>query len=97
VVAIVSQASCPPDQGFVLEDRNGERHSETRAPSAKKRLLWALTPSEREVALLACEGGTNQELAPRVRKSVLTIKKQLTSIFAILEVPSRARLISLLR
>ncbi len=63
----------------------------------QNRLLWALTPSEREIALLIREGCSNAEIARQLKKSLLTIKKQATSVFSKLDVPSRARLIALLR
>ncbi|MSU49243.1 MAG: response regulator transcription factor [Opitutus sp.] len=81
----------------VLEDRTMERRSAANVTPERQRLLWALTPSEREIALLICEGGSNQEIARQLKKSQLTIKKQATSVFAKLGVPSRTRLIALLR
>lgn len=81
----------------VLEDRTMERRTEAKVTPERQRLLWALTPSERELALLICEGCSNQEIARRLKKSLLTIKKQATSVFAKLGVPSRARLMALLR
>jgi DNA-binding CsgD family transcriptional regulator len=59
--------------------------------------LASLSPREREVALLAGEGCGNDEIARRLGKSVLTVKKQLRSIYAKLEVANRGRLIALLR
>lgn len=59
--------------------------------------LRDLTPREREIALLVCEGCTNAEIARRLNKSILTIKTQLNSAFRKLRVKSRARLMALLR
>ncbi len=56
-----------------------------------------LTPREREIALLVCEGCTNAEIARRLNKSILTIKTQLNSAFRKLRVKSRGRLMALLR
>lgn len=102
-VAGVSAVNAAPGllarPGFlvVLEDRSvGAKPAQNVTPE-RQRLLWALTPSEREVALLICEGCSNQEIARRLKKSLLTIKKQATSVFAKLGVPSRARLMALLR
>jgi DNA-binding CsgD family transcriptional regulator len=81
----------------VLEDRSLERQPAARVPLEKQRLLWALTPSEREVALLICEGCSNAEVARRLKKSPLTTKKQLTSIFSKLNVRTRGRLMALMR
>ena len=59
--------------------------------------LRDLTPREREIALLVCEGQSNAEIARRLKKSVLTIKTQLNSVFRKLGVKSRAKLMTLLR
>ncbi len=85
--------------GFMLvfEDRGGEEAPVAALAPERARLLWALTSSEREVALAMLEGASNAEIAARLRKSPLTIKKQVTAIFAKLGVPSRARLIARLR
>jgi len=102
-VAAVSAVNASPGllakPGFlvVLEDRSLERQPLARVPVEKQRLLWALTPSEREVALLICEGCSNIEVARRLKKSLFTTKKQLTSIFAKLNVRTRARLMALMR
>jgi DNA-binding CsgD family transcriptional regulator len=99
----VSAANAAPGlltrPGFlvVLEDRSVGAQPAKDVTPERRRLLWSLTPSEREVALLICEGCSNVEIARRLKKSLLTIKKQATSIFAKLGVPSRARLIALLR
>ncbi len=81
----------------VLEDRTNEAKAQPSVTPERQRLLWALTPSEREIALLICEGCSNQEIARRLKKSLLTIKKQATAVYAKLSVPSRARLMALLR
>jgi len=82
----------------VMEDRGGaEAGSAARVPAEKQRLLWMLTPSEREIALLICEGCSNAEISTRLKKSLLTTKKQATSIFSKLGVKSRARLMTMLR
>lgn len=66
-------------------------------PAEKLKLLRDLTPREREIALLVCEGHTNAEVAQRLSKSVLTIKTQLNSVFRKLGVTSRAKLMASLR
>ena len=102
-LAAVSAVNASPGllakPGFlvVLEDRSLERQPAARVPLEKQRLLWALTPSEREVALLICEGCSNAEVARRLKKSPLTTKKQLTSIFSKLNVRTRGRLMALMR
>lgn len=60
-------------------------------------LLNQLSPSERELALLVGEGLSNKEIAERLGKSVLTVKKQLNSAFGKLNISNRARMIALLR
>ena len=99
VSAVNASAGLLAKPGFlvVLEDRSLERLPTARVPLEKQRLLWALTPSEREVALLICEGCSNAEVARRLKKSPLTTKKQLTSIFSKLNVRTRGRLMALMR
>jgi DNA-binding CsgD family transcriptional regulator len=103
-VAAVSAIHAEPGllalPGFlvILEDRSAEVAGGPARPTAeRRRLLWSLTPSERELALLICEGASNAEVARRLKKSLLTVKKQATAIYAKLNVPGRARLIALLR
>ena len=59
--------------------------------------LERLSKCEREVARLVAEGCSNDEVARRLGKSVLTVKKQLRAIYQKLGVPTRARLGALLR
>jgi len=59
--------------------------------------LARLSLREREVAQLVGTGCGNEEIATRLGKSVLTVKKQLRSIYEKLDVPSRGRLIAVLR
>jgi DNA-binding CsgD family transcriptional regulator len=78
---------------------------EMRAPGAATRPsadmslahLARLTSREQEVTRLACEGRTNQEIANETCLSVQMVKKHLHSIFRKLEVPSRSRLMALMR
>lgn len=51
-----------------------------------------LSVREREVALLVSEGCSNEEVARQLGKSVLTVKKQLRSIYQKLNVSNRGRL-----
>lgn len=60
-------------------------------------LLTRLSPREREVAQLVGQGCSNDEVAERLCKSVLTVKRQLRSIYQKLNVVSRGRLTALLR
>lgn len=60
-------------------------------------LLTRLTPREREVAKLVGQGWSNDEVAESLSKSVLTVKRQLRSIFQKLNIANRGRLTALLR
>lgn len=73
---------------------------DTTAPAAMDRqvtVLSRLTQREREVALLVRDGLSNEEIARRLSKGIGTVKNQIQSVFAKLEINSRAKLISLLR
>lgn len=59
-------------------------------------LLARLSPREREVAQLVGQGCSNDEVAQHLGKSVLTVKRQLRSIYGKLNVNSRGRLTALL-
>jgi len=75
--------------------------SQTAAPAPGKlpanSLLAGLTPAEREIACGVCEGLGNDEIAARLRKSVKTVKGQLTSIYRKLGVTGRGPLLVKLR
>ena len=60
-------------------------------------LLAGLTAAEREIAAGVCEGLGNDEIAGRLRKSVKTVKGQLTSIYKKLGVTGRGQLLVKLR
>jgi DNA-binding CsgD family transcriptional regulator len=59
--------------------------------------LVRLTRREQEVARLVCEGRSNQEIADDACLSLAMVKKHLHAIFRKLEVPSRSRLMTLMR
>lgn len=60
--------------------------------------LWArLTPGERELARLVCAGLGNKEIAARLRRSVGSVKVQLSGAFAKLQLSSRAQMMVALR
>ncbi len=83
---------------IVVLDSRPVPSAQPAAVSAEKlNQLRDLTPREREIALLVCEGHSNAELARRLSKSVLTIKTQLNSVFRKLSVKSRAQMMALLR
>jgi DNA-binding CsgD family transcriptional regulator len=65
--------------------------------SEKLATLTRLSPCERELALMVNEGKSNQEIADALGCQLNTVKSELHSVFRKLEIPSRARLIALLR
>jgi DNA-binding NarL/FixJ family response regulator len=77
-----------------------ERSSKAKAPPAvgekNLALLVQLTPEERAVACLVCEGKSNDDIATQLAKSVWTVKRQMYSIFRKLHVTSRTQLVMLL-
>ena len=60
-------------------------------------VLSRLTPAERELVSFVREGWSNKEIAARLDKSIRTVKTQLTSVYKKFCVPSRTRLLALLR
>jgi DNA-binding CsgD family transcriptional regulator len=59
--------------------------------------LSALSPAEREAALLAAEGLSNEEIARRLGISVAAVKLRLHGVFKRLNIRSRTHLAALLR
>lgn len=53
-----------------------------------------LSPAEREITRLVCQGLSNTEIATQLNKSLLTVKTQLNSVFQKLNVESRTKLIA---
>jgi DNA-binding CsgD family transcriptional regulator len=84
---------------FLIECEDLHSSAATRTGPASSRLphLVRLTRREQEVARLVCEGRSNQEIADDAGLSLPMVKKHLHAIFRKLEVPSRSRLIALLR
>ncbi|PYJ55842.1 MAG: hypothetical protein DME82_06100 [Verrucomicrobia bacterium] len=85
---------------FLIECEDLRRHAAlSKGPSASTRLphLVRLTRREQEVARLVCEGRSNQEIADDACLSLPMVKKHLHAVFRKLEVPSRSRLITLMR
>jgi DNA-binding CsgD family transcriptional regulator len=70
---------------------------ELRRPATPLPHLVRLTQREQQLTGLICDGRSNQELADEAGLSVAMVKKHLHSIFHKLEVPSRSRLIALMR
>lgn len=81
-----------------LENRGGCLGENDDALTSKQLGLWAnLSRSEQHVAWLASQGHQNAEIARRLHKSTLTVKKQLQSVYEKLDAPGRNRLIALMR
>lgn len=59
--------------------------------------LTVLSPAERVVAMHLAQGLSNREIAQALGKSEFTVKNQVSTILQKLGVPSRGRLIVLLR
>jgi DNA-binding NarL/FixJ family response regulator len=56
-------------------------------------LLAQLTPEERLVASLICEGKSNDDISTQLAKSIWTVKRQIYSIFRKLHLTSRTQLV----
>jgi DNA-binding NarL/FixJ family response regulator len=68
-----------------------------RQPGVAEPGLTGLSPAEQVVAALVCRGLSNREVAHALGKSECTVKNQVSAILAKCGVPTRARLIALLR
>jgi DNA-binding CsgD family transcriptional regulator len=84
---------------FLIECEDLRSAAAARIGPARSRLphLARLTRREQEVARLVCEGRSNQEIADNACLSLPMVKKHLHAIFRKLEVPSRSRLMALMR
>jgi DNA-binding CsgD family transcriptional regulator len=84
---------------FLIECEDLRSSAAPRSKPASSRLphLVQLTRREQEVAQLVCEGRSNQEIADDACLSLPMVKKHLHATFRKLEVPSRSRLITLMR
>lgn len=84
---------------FLIECEDLRRQVAPHTGSASSRLphLVRLTRREQEVARLVCDGRSNQEIADNACLSLPMVKKHLHAVFRKLEVPSRSRLMTLMR
>jgi DNA-binding CsgD family transcriptional regulator len=83
---------------FLIECEDLRRAARPNGPaSARLPHLARLTRREQEVARLVCEGRSNQEIADDACLSLPMVKKHLHAVFRKLEVPSRSRLMALMR
>jgi DNA-binding CsgD family transcriptional regulator len=81
---------------FLVEFEN-LRGADTKHEAGTLPHLVQLTRREQQLARLVCDGHSNQEIADESGLSLETVKKHLHSIFGKLEVPSRSRLMTLMR
>ena len=81
---------------FLVEFEN-LRGADTKHEASTLPHLVQLTGREQQLARLVCDGRSNQEIADESGLSLETVKKHLHSIFGKLEVPSRSRLMTLMR
>ena len=82
--------------GVWLEHSVAERVLEgilNRTPNPEERKIAALTPREREVIDLVCQGLRNKEISDRLHISEATVSHHLTAIFRKLEVADRTSLV----
>jgi DNA-binding CsgD family transcriptional regulator len=84
---------------FLIQCEDLRRQTASGAEPGNSRLphLAQLTSREQEVAGLVCDGRSNQEIAENARLSVPMVKKHLHAVYRKLEVPSRSRLMTLMR
>ncbi|MGD8792551.1 MAG: LuxR C-terminal-related transcriptional regulator [Anaerolineae bacterium] len=71
----------------------GEGQREDALPAGAQSLVEPLTPREREVLHLICEGLANREIAERLTVTLHTVKKHSSHIYGKLGVGSRAQAI----
>lgn len=71
--------------------------TERHGSNGKLAALTRLSARERDLALMVSDGMSNQEMADALGRSLNTVKSELHSVFKKLEIPSRARLMALLR
>ncbi len=94
---ISSAAVARPHFLVEFESSRGSPARGSRITDGSLSHLARLTKREQHLARLVCDGRSNQEIADASGLSLETVKKHLHSIFCKLEVPSRSRLIALMR
>jgi DNA-binding CsgD family transcriptional regulator len=80
-----------------FENLSSDTNGSARLANSHLPVLAGLTRREQEVAQLACEGRSNQEIADNACLSLPMVKKHLHAVFHKLEVPSRTRLAALMQ
>src|SRR4029077_4648970 len=94
---ISSAAFARPHFLIEFEDLGGSGGTGYQMGRASLSHLVRLTSREQNLARLVCDGCSNQEIADESGLSLETVKKHLHSIFCKLQVPSRSRLMTLMR
>ena len=94
---ISSAAFARPHFLIEFEDLRGSGGTGYQISCASLSHLVRLTSREQNLARLVCDGRSNQEIADESGLSLETVKKHLHSIFCKLQVPSRSRLMTLMR
>src|SRR5438309_3472901 len=94
---ISSAAFAHPHFLIEFEDLRGTSGTGYQISRASLSHLVRLTSREQNLARLVCEGRSNQEIADESGLSLETVKRHLHSIFCKLQVPSRSRLMTLMR
>jgi DNA-binding CsgD family transcriptional regulator len=94
---ISSAAVARPQFLVEFESLHGSAATGYQTSDASLSHLVRLTSREQNLAHLVCDGRSNQEIADKSGLSLETVKKHLHAIFNKLEVPSRSRLMTLLR
>ena len=94
---ISSAAFARPHFLIEFEDLRGSGGTGYQISRASLSHLVRLTSREQNLARLVCDGRSNQEIADESGLSLETVKKHLHSIFCKLQVPSRSRLMALMR
>jgi DNA-binding CsgD family transcriptional regulator len=80
-----------------FENLSPDTDGSARLANSHLPVLAGLTRRQQEVAQLACEGRSNKEIAGDACLSLPMVKKHLHAVFRKLEVPSRSRLMTLMR
>jgi len=94
---ISSAAFARPHFLIEFKDLRGSSGTGYQISRASLSHLVRLTIREQNLARLVCDGRSNQEIADESGLSLETVKAHLHSIFCKLEVPSRSRLMALMR
>ena len=85
--------------GFWFEQALAERmlgdvlHKNKKQPDPEKHKIAAITPLDRQVLELICEGMRNRDIAERLQVSETTVSRHVTAMFRKLEVVDRTSLV----